>query len=145
MSTYACETVHIVSPHSSCLATKQRRAVSGAEIGILHTYPNVNPSPRPTSLSFSFAVPLPVWCGQEASQWSLDRCSEADREIETLRSRLNELEGRNSSRDVVVALETRVDELEQVTFFSCFRFGGSGGGVVAGEGGRRKNVVFVWR
>lgn len=34
--------------------------------------------------------------------------------METLRNRLAELEGRDSSRDAVVALETKVDELEQV-------------------------------
>eukprot|EP00903_Cladosiphon_okamuranus_P012223 g11463.t1 len=50
---------------------------------------------------------------QEASQRSLGRCSEAEREIETLKSRLAELEGRDSNRDAFVALETKVDELEQ--------------------------------
>eukprot|EP00752_Nemacystus_decipiens_P014181 g12611.t1 len=50
---------------------------------------------------------------QEASQRSLDRCSEAEREVETLSKRLAELEGRDSGRDAVVALETKVDELEQ--------------------------------
>lgn len=58
---------------------------------------------------------------QEASQRSLDRCSEAEREIETLRNRLAELEGQDSSRDAVVALETKVDELEEVGIFSALR------------------------
>ncbi|CBJ28848.1 kinesin family-like protein [Ectocarpus siliculosus] len=50
---------------------------------------------------------------QEATQRSLDRCSEAEGEVETLRNRLAEVEGRDASRGVVVALETKVDELEQ--------------------------------
>ncbi|CAM9412371.1 unnamed protein product, partial [Ectocarpus sp. 8 AP-2014] len=50
---------------------------------------------------------------QEATQRSLDRCSEAEGEVETLRNRLAEVEGHDASRGVVVALETKVDELEQ--------------------------------
>ncbi|CAN0526173.1 unnamed protein product, partial [Ectocarpus sp. 12 AP-2014] len=50
---------------------------------------------------------------QEATQRSLDRCSEAEGEVETLRNRLAEVEGRDASRHVVVALETKVDDLEQ--------------------------------
>lgn len=68
------------------------------------------------NLSFS-PLPLPIvglLMYQEASQRSLERCSEAEGEIETLRSRLAELEGRDSGRDAVVALETKVDELEEV-------------------------------
>lgn len=57
---------------------------------------------------------------QEASQRSLERCSEAEGETERLRSRLAELEGRYSGRDAVVALETKVDELEQVIVVSLF-------------------------
>ncbi|CAN0536007.1 unnamed protein product, partial [Ectocarpus sp. 12 AP-2014] len=34
-------------------------------------------------------------------------------EVETLRNRLAEVEGRDASRHVVVALETKVDDLEQ--------------------------------
>lgn len=68
------------------------------------------------NLSFS-PLPLPLvflLVCQEASQRSLERCSEAEGEVETLRSRLAELEGRDSGRDAVVALEIKVDELEEV-------------------------------
>lgn len=37
-----------------------------------------------------------------------------------MRDRLTELEGRDSSRDVVVALETKVDEVEQVGFLGLY-------------------------
>lgn len=68
----------------------------------------------PSAFLFLFAM-LPFHCvPQEAAQRSLDRCLEAEAEIEELRGRLAELEGRQSGRDAVVALETKVDELEQV-------------------------------
>lgn len=61
---------------------------------------------------------------QEASQRSLERCSEAEAEVETLRSRLAELEGRDSGRGSVVALEIKVDELEEVIVIVVLLFCG---------------------
>lgn len=52
---------------------------------------------------------------QESSQRSLDRCADAEAEVEALRSQVTELRARGSDaeRAVVAELETRVDELEE--------------------------------
>ena len=50
---------------------------------------------------------------QESSKRSLDRCSAAEAELETLRARLAEIEGRHNANGAVAMLETRIDELEE--------------------------------
>ena len=66
--------------------------------------------PRSPPLSPSLSPRLAF---QNAAQRSLDRVSEAESEISTLRARLAEAEERGSGRDAIVALETKVDELEE--------------------------------
>ena len=69
-----------------------------------HLSPSLPPHPPPYALQLRL---------QSAAQRSLDRCSEAEVEVATLRARLAEAEERSTNRGSIVALETKVDGLEE--------------------------------